>query len=147
MGNTLIPLATFMLSVRMVLSFKQKLVSEGFFFRTSLLSGDTEADHPGRVGTAFDRVNLVSSPFWSSLPVSLLQVWLWRDAGAPRGRRGAAPCSTLVPSDGKHSQQALSLPINVSQLFIYFVVVGSDDISCMCSLHIYISIYIYKNIF
>jgi len=63
MGNTLIPLATFMLSVRMVLSFKQKLVSEGFFFRTSLLSDDTEADHPGRVGTAFDRVNLVSSPF------------------------------------------------------------------------------------
>lgn len=52
--------------------------------------------------------------------MSVLQVGLWRHTGAWRGQEGA-PYSTLVPSDGKLSQQLFPLPIHVNKLFIYFV--------------------------
>lgn len=61
MGNTLILLAMFVLSMRIVLPFTQKSRSEGFFFGwTLLLSSHTESDHQDRLGAAFGQVNLAS---------------------------------------------------------------------------------------
>lgn len=50
--------------------------------------------------------------------VSVLQVGLWRLAGDWRGWE-RAPYSTLVPSDGKLSQQLFPLPVSVYKIFVF----------------------------
>lgn len=98
------------------------------------MSDHTEADHPDRLGAAFNQVHLTI--LRQSSLVSMLQVGLWRHTGAWRGREGA-PYSTLVPSDGKLSQQLFPLPISVNELFIYFMRVC--EITLVAWFYIYLS--------
>lgn len=100
------------------------------------MSDDTEGDHRDWLAAALTRYTLLPDYPKANSLISMLQVGLWRHTGAWRGREGA-PYSTLVPSDGKISQQLFLLPISVNKLFIYFMRVC--DLTLVAWFYIYLS--------